>query len=39
MKESNLVLVCNLPVGKTWLAGTMRMSQGPLLFNVELGDG
>ena len=27
------------PVGKTWLAGTLRKRQDPLSFSVELDDG
>ena len=39
MKEGDLVMVRDFHTKKTWLAGTLRQSQGPLSFNVELEDG
>ena len=38
MKEGDLVMARNFPAGKICLAGALRKSRGPLLFNVELED-
>ena len=37
LKISNLDLICDWPVGTSWLPGTLKGSRGWLSFWVELG--
>ena len=39
MKERDLVMVRDFHTGKTWLAGTLRQSRGPISIKAELEDG